>query len=253
MLTASGERAANVSHAARAYLAALGIKDPDGDGRTAALIWMHALAIGYSRAYLAENADGIRQDWPRIPLPHSKEALETSAALGKQIATLLDAESRISEADQEALRTCAHFELVDPPLDEGKHFAVTAGWGHVGKGSVTMPGKGKSTERDYNPEERHLIGDAAIALLGNRTLDIYLNDLAYWANVPVRVWEYTIGGYQVIKKWLSYREEKLLGRPLKKDEVRYVQEMVRRIASIILLEPALDENYRNVKDHAYSW
>ena len=30
---------------------------------------MHALAIGYSPAYLSENADGIRRDWPRIPLP----------------------------------------------------------------------------------------------------------------------------------------------------------------------------------------
>ena len=24
--------------------------------------------------------------------------------------------------------------------------------------------------------------------------------------VPAAVWEYTIGGYQVLKKWLSYRE-----------------------------------------------
>ena len=69
----------------------------------------------------------------------------------------------------------------------------------------------------------------------------------------LRVWEYTIGGYQVIKKWLSYREEKLLGRPLTKEEVRYVQEMARRIAAILLLEPALDANYQNVKEHAYPW
>ena len=44
----------------------------------------------------------------------------------------------------------------------------------------------------------------------------------------MRVWEYTIGGYQVIKKWLSYLEEQLLGRPLKKDEVRDVSDIVRR-------------------------
>ena len=39
--------------------------------------------------------------------------------------------------------------------------------------------------------------------------DLYLNDASYWRNVPARVWDYTIGGYQVIKKWLSYREAKL--------------------------------------------
>ncbi len=88
-------------------------------------------------------------------------------------------------------------------------------------------------------------------LLGDRTCDVYLNEAAYWSNIPIRVWEYTIGGYQVIKKWLSYREEKLLGRPLTKDEVRYVPEMARRIAAILLLEPALDANYRAVKDHVY--
>jgi hypothetical protein len=41
-----------------------------------------------------------------------------------------------------------------------------------------------------------------------------LNDVAYWKNISVR--EYTIGGYQVIKKWLFYREEKLLGRAMTK-------------------------------------
>ncbi len=58
----------------------LGLTDPDADAETAGLIWMHALAIGYAPAYLTENADGIRQDWPRIPLPDTGEALEHSPA-----------------------------------------------------------------------------------------------------------------------------------------------------------------------------
>jgi hypothetical protein len=28
-----------------------------------------------------------------------------------------------------------------------------------------------------------------------------------WRNIPTKVWGYHIGGYQVIKKWLSYREK----------------------------------------------
>ena len=55
---------------------------------------MHALAIGYSPAYLTENADGIRRDWPRIPLPASRKAMEASAALGEQVAALLDTEAK---------------------------------------------------------------------------------------------------------------------------------------------------------------
>ena len=115
-----------------------------------------------------------------------------------------------------------------------------------------MPGAGRTMERDYTPQERESMGEA-VKLLGDGTLDIYLNEPAYWANVPVRVWEYTIGGYQVIKKWLSYREQKLLGRPLSKEEVRYVQEMARRIAAILLLEPVLDVNYQAVREGAFPW
>ena len=54
--------------------------------------------------------------------------------------------------------------------------------------------------------------DRALLLLGSATRNVYLNDVAYWKNVPANVWEYYIGGYQVIKKWLSYRENGLLGR-----------------------------------------
>jgi len=291
----------NLSVAVRAYLQKLDTGMAGDDLATAGLIWMHALAIGYSPAYLTENADGIRQDWPRIPLPDSKELLLASAELGKQIAALLDTETpfvapssrRQDEGpagsrryDALALQKIAVPSRVGGGAlrekDEGdlkSELAVTVGWGHAGKGGVTMPGKGKIIERDYTAAERAPLtpapsprgrgekagvlpspsgrgwsaGPGEGALLGDRTLDVYLNDVAYWSNIPMRVWEYTIGGYQVIKKWLSYREEKLLGRALTKEEVRYVQEMARRIAAILLLEPALDANYRAVKDHAYRW
>jgi hypothetical protein len=62
-----------------------------------------------------------------------------------------------------------------------------------------------------------------------------------------------IGGYQVIKKWLSYREQELLGRALKSEEAREVTAMVRRIAALILMQPALDKNYRRAAAHAYAW
>jgi hypothetical protein len=80
-----------------------------------------------------------------------------------------------------------------------------------------------------------------------------LNDIAYWQNIPAKVYNYTIGGYQVIKKWLSYREEKLLGRSLTIEEVREITNMTRRIAAIILLEPQLNHNYDQIKHQTYHW
>jgi hypothetical protein len=95
--------------------------------------------------------------------------------------------------------------------------------------------------------------EQTIACLGTMTSDVYLNNTAYWRNVPASVWEYTIGGYQVIKKWLSYREHALLGRALTTDEAREVMHMARRIATIVLLYPALDANYLAVKQTTAPW
>jgi len=63
----------------------------------------------------------------------------------------------------------------------------------------------------------------------------------------------TIGGYQVIKKWLSYREKELLGRGLTPEEVRYVTEMARRLAALVALQPCLNENYSRVVEATCSW
>ena len=112
-------------------------------------------------------------------------------------------------------------------------------------------------QRAYTPDELAAIRSAASTLgsteeqavssLGATTRDVYLNNTAYWRNVPASVWDYTIGGYQVIKKWLSYREYALLGRALTTEEAREVTHMARRIAAIVLLYPAVDANYRAVK------
>ena len=260
---------ANLSPAARAYLAGLGIKGHDTDGQVAGLIWMHALAVGYSPAYLAENADGIRRDWPRVPLPDSRKALEASAELGRHVAILLDAETEVPGVTVGKVEPFLQGVGVLTRVGGGElnpaagDLAVTAGWGHGGKGAAVMPGRGQLVQRPYGKDERASVADtakarglsrkAALALLGPDTRDVYLSDKAFWKNVPAGVWEYYIGGYQVIKKWLSYREEPLLGRPMEADEARDVTHMARRLAAIVLLQPALDDNYRCVKAGAYAW
>ncbi len=72
-----------------------------------------------------------------------------------------------------------------------------------------------------------------ITTLGATTYDIYLNDRAYWQNVPANVWQYKLGGYQVLKKWLSYREHPILNRPLTPEEVQHFTDTARRIAAIL--------------------
>ncbi len=109
-----------------------------------------------------------------------------------------------------------------------------------------MPGKGRL-------ETGGCAADETSPLLGESTHDVYLNNAACWRNVPEKVWNYTIGGYQVIKKWLSYREHALLGRALTTEEAREVTRMASRIAALILLQPELDANYLRVKAKTFDW
>lgn len=260
---------ANLSSPARAYLHALGVGNPDADCDAASLVWMHALAISYSPSYLIENADGLRQEWPHLPMPNHKQALFTSAQLGKRTAELLDTEQEVSGVTTGSLRPeLQAIGLIrregGGELNQGAgELQLKAGWGYAGQDGVSMPGKGTLVRREYTPEERTaleqggkalgLTVDQMFALLGDSTLDIYLNQVAYWKNVPTEVWRYTIGGYQVMKKWLSYREIALLGRPLNEYEVREVRDMARRIAALLLLTPQFDANYQAVKGSAYLW
>ena len=65
------------------------------------------------------------------------------------------------------------------------------------------------------------------------TVNIHLNDQAYWSNIPKPVWQYRLGGYQVLKKYLSYRDHKVLARPLTLEELSWFSEAARRIAALL--------------------
>ena len=60
------------------------------------------------------------------------------------------------------------------------------------------------------------------------------------------MYDFSIGGYQVIKKWLRYREQRVLGRALTMAEIMEVTAMARRLAALVLLQPQLDDNYQTV-------
>jgi hypothetical protein len=256
LLDQDGEQALvpNLSPKAAAYITPLAATECD--------LFHHIVATLHAPMYRTENADALRQDWPRILLPASQEALMASAELGREVAALLDIDCAvpgiISSKGRPELRALATItrEGGGPLNPAAGDLTITAGWGYAGKGGVTMPGPGKINEREYTPDELGLIyrgaeglglpAEQVLQLLGETTCDVYMNAVAYWRNVPANVWAYTLGGYPVLKKWLSYREYKLLYRPLRPDEVREVTAIARRIAAILLLEPALDKNYRDI-------
>ena len=230
---AAGRRP-NLSGAARRYLDHLGLDVED--------LFHHVLATLHDAAYRTANAGALRMEWPRVPLPgwpdggdtDAADTLAHSAARGRELAALLDPETPLPGVTMGALRPEIAAVAIPATMDgrnmAGDDFALTAGWGHVGAGGAVMPGQGCAVERAYTSDERAALGDA-LPSLGETTFDIHLNNRAFWRNVPAVVWRYKLGGYQVLKKWLSYRERTILGRPLTPDEIRHLSDTARRIAA----------------------
>ncbi len=235
---------ANLSGAAKSYLERLGLGVED--------LFYHVLATLHDPTYREANAGALRMEWPRIPLPgwpggegdSAAEVLAESAARGRELAQLLDSDTPVPGVTQAPLRSESAAIAVPTTIDNrnmtGDDFALTAGWGRLGAGGAVMPGRGHLLERNYTPEERAALADSCSTQdrtrwVGETTFDIYLNDRAYWCNVPAAVWRYKLGGYQVLKKWLAYRERSILDRPLTPDEVQHFTDTARRIAGILLV------------------
>ena len=234
-------RRVNLANAAQRYLNRLNANVED--------LFHHVLAVLHDPTYRTANAGALRMEWPRIPLPgwpdgdaaDAAETLAQSAARGRELAQLLDSDIPVPGVTQGTL--CPEIATIAVPATtdgrnmSGADFALTAGWGHYGSGGAVMPGQGRIEERAFTPDEQATFGGATgrSPLHSPTTFDVYLNGRAYWRNVPAAVWRYKLGGYQVLKKWLSYREQSILARPLTPAEVQHFADTARRIASILTL------------------
>ena len=228
----------NLTATARRYLDRLGLGVED--------LFHHVLATLHDPAYREANAGALRMEWPRIPLPgwpdgpdaEAATTLARSAARGRELAALLDSATPVPGVTQAPVRPESAAVAVPATTDgrnmAGDDFTLAAGWGHFGAGGAVMPGQGRAIERDYTPEERAALS-AALSALGATTFDVYLNDRAFWRNIPAAVWRYKLGGYRVLKKWLSYRERRILNRPLHPEEVQHLTDTARRVANIVVI------------------
>jgi hypothetical protein len=244
------ESRVNVSDRAAHYLGELRVEEGEA-------LFFHSLAVMHAPRYRTDNSGALLSDWPRIPLPATADFLNRSAALGHRLAELLDAESAVQFGTE---WTFLGTLKLPRESDLNESLKITADWGRRGQGSTVMPATGRSITRPWTDEERRklarlatarsLTPEEALALLGDNCVDVYLNGDAMWSAVPVSVWNYTLGGYQVLKKWLSYREFALLGRALRADEATYFSQVVRRITAILLMGPELDASYQAILSSA---
>ena len=112
-------------------------------------------------------------------------------------------------------------------------------------------GKGRWIARDPTISETPSV--TILDSWGDTTGDLFINDNAFFANVPAAVWRYQLGGYPVLKKWLGYRQANRVGdRPLSDADRRWFRSMIQRIAALLALGPTLDELYQECIADAFT-
>ncbi len=242
----------NLSESSRKYLTGLGL-DPD-DQDDADLLFLHVLAFTNAPKYAAQHGDSLRQQYPRVLLPADQDTLRASADLGLRIKELLD-DTAVPPAGPVLDRLGALRRADGQPVDpDAGDLAVTVAWGTLRNGAV-QPGAGRTETAPWSDADcaaaASQAGDGTTAddierLLGDEMVTVVLNDRTRLERVPSLVWQAHIGGKHVIKKWLSYRTRTVLGRDLTVHEGRHLTRMTRALAALLLLTPALDDNYVQV-------
>ena len=232
------QRRPNLSPAAQRYLERLNATVED--------LFHHVLAVLHDPAYRDTNADALRAEGPRIPLPGWPDGGGDEAAdeprrvsrAGPELAALLDPDTPVpgvtegiaAPRDRRRSRPVHHRRR----QHGGRRLRAHGGLGPLRTGRRRHARPGPRSRAPPHRIRTAALGEAA-PTLGDTTFDVYLNDRAYWRNVPAAVWHYKLGGYQVLKKWLSYREHKVLDRPLHPEEVQHFTNTARRIAAIVML------------------
>ena len=73
---------------------------------------------------------------------------------------------------------------------------------------------------------------------------MYINESQYFGPVPPELWEYRIGGYQVLHKWLKDRKE----RRLNSDDIRTYCRIVTALQKTIEIQEEIDALYLRVEE-----
>ncbi|CAN5474422.1 hypothetical protein BH11PSE7_BH11PSE7_00070 [soil metagenome] len=149
-------------------------------------IFHYIYAILHSPAYRQRYAAFLRTDFPRIPIPGSLAMFNALAELGSQLVAW-------------------HFlEHPDAIKIEAGHASNT--------GATTWFGKDFALTRVA--EKGKELADRT-----GTTGKVFINATSGFANVHQPIWQHTIGGYQVLHKWLDDRRK--AGRSLSQDDITH--------------------------------
>ena len=185
--------------------AKLGLKfvsDGMGDGKKTfgpEDVFDYIYAIFHSPTYRKRYAEFLKIDFPRVPLTSDRKLLWKLVSLGRELVAL---------------------HLLESPK--------------VNDFVTRYPKRGSDTvgQVRYVEPDSEAVSRKPSAVSGR----VFINDEQYFEGVRPEWFEFHIGGYQVLQKWLKDRK----GRKLSNDDITHYQRVVVAIKDTIRLMAAID-------------
>ncbi len=168
-------------------------------------IFHYLYAILHSPTYRTRYAAFLRTDFPRIPIPGSFGVFDALAKAGAEL---------------------VQWHLLEHP-DAIKLVATNAS----GTGVTAWFGTDYSLTKVAEKSR-------ALADLSGDVGKVFVNATSGFAHVSLAVWQHTIGGYQVLHKWLDDRRK--AGRSLSTDDILHWQRVYAALQATQTLMPKID-------------
>jgi len=152
-------------------------------------IFHYLYAVLHSPAYRQRYAAFLRTDFPRIPIPGSRRVFDALAKLGAELV---------------AWQLLEHSD-VTKIVAGGALSAGAAAWFGTDCSLVKVAEKSRELAEVQGTDDK--VGK------------VFINATSGFANVHQSIWQHTVGGYQVLHKWLDDRRK--AGRSLSQDDITY--------------------------------
>ena len=142
----------------------------------------------HSPSYREKYKEFLKIDFPRVPYPKDQDTFWKLVKLGGKI-------RQIHLLESELLDNYNIISIKGVISDPEKNLLV----------DIKMTKDSVGYEKETNTHGK-----------------VWINDIQYFGNIPLKAWEFYIGGYQPAQKWLKDRH----GRKLSHDDVIHYQKII---------------------------
>jgi predicted helicase len=180
----------------------------------------YSYAVLHSRAYREKYKEFLKIDFPRVPWPTDEVEFRRLVALGAEL---------------------RQYHLMEHPALDEKARAI----GYPVQGSNTVENSMTTASPGFVADGRDAIhrvsatdgGDTGTNAVNRvSTGNVFINATQHFTRVPLRAWEFYIGGYQPAQKWLKDRK----GRTLTFDDIQHYRKIIAALSETDRLMGEID-------------